>query len=387
MIPKRFRNNAKMKLLDVIFIVFCLAPFIIPNPVVTTNIQPYAALFGIFVIFFEVVLRDNSRLMNGKTFFAIGWLTLFVALIVLLFSGLNVSAFRALFNYFSVAIVPMAAYLILNRYEEYPEKIIKVMILVWFFVASVQFFISRKFLTGIIGGVRFSESYRGVVGLASEPSFLGIACFYFMHMAARFKKHKTLFFILLLIMGIVYAQSLMGVMFMGLFLLAWLLEAVNSQRGLAVWLGLVAAVVIFILLLNTVLADSRLAELIETFMQEGVDGVMDDASAGARYGSFVDALADSFGNYLLPLGYKRRIGSGYGGFLCELGFFALPVLWCISRTMAHTFQKKASRVLYFILVTFLLFNNTQIGNPMLLFVLASNLFFDSHPQTMDTPQG
>jgi len=82
-------------------------------------------------------------------------------------------------------------------------------------------------------------------------------------------------------------------------------------------------------------------------------------------------------NYFLPLGYTRRIGSGYGGFLCELGFFALPVLWCISLVMSWTFKKRVSRVLYFVVVTILLFNNTQLGNPLLLLVLGVNLAFEA----------
>ena len=63
----------------------------------------------------------------------------------------------------------------------------------------------------------------------------------------------------------------------------------------------------------------------------------------------------------------------YGGFLCELGLFSLPILVSISAVMAKTFEKKFSRVAYFILVTALLLNNTQIGNPLLLFVLGMNV--------------
>ncbi len=66
---------------------------------------------------------------------------------------------------------------------------------------------------------------------------------------------------------------------------------------------------------------------------------------------------------------------GYGGFLCELGLFSLPILFSISLAMSKTFKKKGSKILYFIVITILLFNNTQIGNSLLLIVLAMNLRF------------
>ena len=58
-----------------------------------------------------------------------------------------------------------------------------------------------------------------------------------------------------------------------------------------------------------------------------------------------------------------------------MGFFALPILYCISWTMSLTFKKRVSQILYFVVVTVLLFNNTQIGNPLLLVVLAINISF------------
>ena len=366
-------KNSKLKLIDILFIAFCFFPFIIPNPIVTTNIQPYAAILGTVVLFLEAFTRRRPRIKKSRFFFAVAWVTFFISLIVLFVTDITMSSFRALFNYYSVAIIPMAFYLIICRYERFPEGLIKTLIIVWFAVASVQFFVYRGFLTGIISGVRYSMSYRGVVGLASEPSFLGIASFYFLHLVMKFKKHKMIFFGLVLVMGILYAQSMMGVLFIGFFAVAYLLEMTNSRRGLYIWGGAVLAVVAFFILLNTVLVDSRLYQLFSTFMNQGMDGVLSDASAGARYDSLTVAISDSFSNYLLPMGYTKRIGSGYGGFLCELGLFAIPILCCISWAMSKTFKKTGTKILYFILVTILLFNNTQVGNPLLLMVVATNL--------------
>jgi hypothetical protein len=42
--------SPKIKIIDALFIVFCMFPYIIPNPVVVTNIQPYAAIFGTVIV-------------------------------------------------------------------------------------------------------------------------------------------------------------------------------------------------------------------------------------------------------------------------------------------------------------------------------------------------
>ena len=60
----------------------------------------------------------------------------------------------------------------------------------------------------------------------------------------------------------------------------------------------------------------------------------------------------------------------------ELGFFAIPIILMISSAMAKTFRKPRSRIAYFIVVTLLLLNNTQMGNPLLLMVVGINLFYD-----------
>ncbi|MBE6564077.1 MAG: hypothetical protein E7655_02220 [Ruminococcaceae bacterium] len=371
-------KNGTLKLLDIVFLVFCLCPFILPNPVVTTNIQPYAALFGTLLIGWEILTQSDRPLKGKMYFFIAAWGTLLVSLLVLLLgSEITVSSFRAVFNYYSVAIVPFAFYLILNRIGTLPETFVKILIAVWFAVSAVQFFIDRRFLTEIIGGVNNSMSYRGVVGLASEPSFLGIACFYFLHMVIRFKKHQMLFFTMTLIMGVVFAQSMMGILFIAVFLLVYLMDSTNTKKGVLIWCVVILAVIAFVILFNTVLEKTRLHHLITLLMQEGVDGLLNDVSAGNRYDSLANAIADSLDNNLMPLGYEKRIGSGYGGFLCELGFFALPILCCISLALSKTFEKTFSQIVYFVLVTILLFNNTQIGNPLLLSVIAINLYHAS----------
>ncbi len=368
-IEKRLTGNdvIRLSVLEALFIAFCLLPFIIPNPIVVTNIQPYAAIFGTMVIF------QRSMKFSAYSFEFLSILTFIVALMVFVIGEISVSAIRALYNYYAVMIVPLATIVTFRSWKRFPEKLVKALITIWFLVSSVQFFIYRGFLTQIIGGVRWSESYRGVVGLASEPSFLGIACFYFLHMIRYFKTKKLVFTLMTLVMGVVYAQSAMGVLFIAAYFAVYLLDEAKGWRGILIWLAAVLAIVIFIVLLNTVLVGTRLHALYESFMEGGMESLTEDSSTSNRINSMQEAMQEAFGNYLLPKGFQGRIGSGFGGFLCELGLFSIPILIGISHAMSWTFEKKVTKVLYFIVVTLLLFNNTQLGNPLLLFVVGANM--------------
>jgi hypothetical protein len=354
-------------------------PFIFPNPFVATNIQPYAALLGTLILLMR--LYQMRFILRGRpnTFIVISFATFLVALLVLFVFPITTNAFRALYNYFAVAVIPLATLLVLRRIKCFPEHMVKVLILIWFAVSTIQFFINRSFLTGIVSvsDSQWSDStYRGVVGLASEPSFFGIACFYFLHMALHFKTNRLRYVLIILVMGVLYAQSTMGILFIAAFFLTFLLDIINTWRGIGIWIASIVGIGVFFVLLNTVLAESRLHDLLYTFLEGGSNAIISgDASAEARFNSILNALGASLDNFLMPLGYTMRIGSGYGGFLCELGLFAIPVIVSISYAMSLTFNKKTSKVLYFLLVTVLMFNNTQVGNPLLLFVVGTQLAF------------
>ena len=178
---------------------------------------------------------------------------------------------------------------------------------------------------------------------------------------------------IVLITATLYAQSAMGILFVSVYLAVLLLDEAKGVKGLFIWAAAVVAVLFFLYLLDTVMVGTRLHSLFQDFVEGGTTEVTEDVSVNNRINSISDALKEAFGNYLLPQGFGNRIGSGYGGFLVELGFIAIPIMISISWAMALTFQRKLSRFVYFVGVTLLLFNNTQIGNPLLLFVVGSNL--------------
>ena len=356
------------KIFSYLFLLFCFIPFLFPNPIATTNVQPYASILAIAVL----LLNWNKTVNFNKNVFNIlvPTFTLIAAIAMLITSGIGVESLRGLYNYFALFIIPFAVVVAFNNIGQFPEKFVKIMILMWFVVASIQFFIYRGFATQIISGVKWSLDYRGVVGLASEPSFLGIVCFYFLHLIRRFKTKKALYMILTLIMGILYAQSAMGIIFIIGYLLVFMFE-----RGVLIWVLSLLAVGIFMYIFTTKMTETRLYVLYEDFMNEGMESVLEDGSVENRYDAILNAFKSVVDNYFLPQGFGSRVGSAFGGMLVELGFLAFPAIIYICKSFATTFTKKSSAVLYFIIIMFIYINNTQIGNPMLLLVFGTNIWF------------
>ena len=369
----KVRKYSAKEILCYLFLIFSFIPFLFPNPIVKTNIQPYAALIGTVILLFhfgtlfKTVQGRNLALILGSTFA--------VALVVTFALGASIEALRGAYNYFALFIIPCATVIVMDILDDFPEVLFKTMIILWFAVATIQFFVFRGFATELISSVRWSYRYRGVVGLASEPSFLGITCFYFLHFIRRFKTGKFLFSVLTLAMGVLYAQSTTGILFIVGFFAVFLLDEINTRRGLVVWIAAVAAVALFIYYVNTRPETNRLYQLYNAFFNGGVDSVLSDGSASIRYNAIGRALGNAARNWFIPSGFGARIGSAYGGMLVELGIFALPAILLISYGFSLTFNKMRSRVVYYIVITILLLNNTQIGNPLLLMVIGINFYY------------
>ena len=124
-------NGKCLTVLEVLFISFCLMPFLFPNPIVTTDVQPYAALLGTVVIL-KYLFLNRARLLKrdfysikGNLFQTIAFLTLLVSVVILFVGGITIGGLRAVYNYYAVAIIPCATVLVMKRLREFPEKWIK----------------------------------------------------------------------------------------------------------------------------------------------------------------------------------------------------------------------------------------------------------------------
>lgn len=365
-----------------LFLFLCMFPFLFGNPFFETDMQPYALVLAVIICLFNIQKSVNQG--KYQTYFYVSLFTIFMAILVLLFGGISLNSVRGFYNYCAIFFIPWAIAITFYTIGGFPERFIKFCIITWFIVGSVQFFVDRSFAISLVGTVRWTDLSRGVVGLSSEPSYYGITCFYFLLMTQFFTKRKWLYVVMIIIMGVLFAQSSLGIVFIGVYWLFYLMDNMRSRRGWIILIASIAMLFGFIFLLETKFANTRMSAILTGFINEGVVGVEDDSSIDTRYNSIVDAMQDAFGNYLIPIGFRERIGSAYGGFLCELGIFAVPLLFCISRFASFTFSRAIVRFLFFMAFTVLMFNNTQLGNPLLLFAIVSNCCFSMQMDDLET---
>jgi len=365
-----------------LFLFLCMFPFLFGNPFFETDMQPYALVLAMVICLFNIQKPVNQG--RFQTYFYVSLFAFIIALLVLLFGGISMNAFRGFYNYCAIFFIPWAIFITFYTIGKFPERFIKLCIIIWFIVSLVQFFVDRSFAVSLVGTVRWQDMKRGVVGLASEPSYLGIACFYFLLITKFFTRKKKLFVAMIIVMGVLFAQSSLGIIFIGVYWLFYLIDNISTRKGWIILIVSIAAFIGFVFLLETVFVNTRMSSLITSFMNEGVTGVEEDSSVDSRYNSITDAMQDAFGNFLIPIGFKGRIGSAYGGFLCELGIFAVPLLFCISRFASFTFSRAIVRFLFFMAFTVLMFNNTQLGNPLLLFAIVSNCCFSMQMDDLET---
>lgn len=366
-------NSISKRYLQPILIFLCMCPFLFQLPGFSSDMQPYATIISLLIIIFFAALTYDT--IKNNFVFSLLLITAVIATALLFINDINMLSFRGYFNHLSLFAVPLAVY-ILNIKGGYNESVIKKIILIWLIVSLIQMFVTRSFLSFLISNARFASSSRGVIGLASEPSFYGVACFYFLNLAYKFEKDSMKYMLLLTLMAVAFAQSSLGVLFVACFWVGYLAEHIKSQKGVLVFVFGIIFVSVGIYLLSKYGSDTRLYSILNLFQEGGTENLINnDESTMNRVNAIVNAVKTSAENYFLPIGYNSRIGSGYGGFLCEMGIFAFVEIICLSYCICILFKNKFAKCVYFILVTFLLFQNVQIGNPQLLMIAGYNLYF------------
>lgn len=377
---KKNRHTIK-EYLYIAFVVSCMMPFVLPNPILKTDLQPYAAILATIIVSLDGnVIRSCKKVTHLIYVYT---MTFIIAFYVFCFGSVSMTGLRGLFTYYSLFIVPYAVYVSLKKLEWDVQEICKFLILVWFMVSTIQFFFLRSFAMFLVSGSRFGQGYRGVCGLASEPSFFGIACFYFLNIAKRFTKQRNIFYVLITIMGVFYAQSMMGVIFILSF---WVIELLDNKDVIGVAVGIVCAwiaLVVIWYIISKYMSQTRLFELLNKLHGNSISIVESDASVSSRFSAIVNSLRLALDKAFIPQGFHSRIGSGFGGLLVEIGFFAFPVIFVTSYILSLTPSRRTLRTVYFIVVLLLHFNNTQIANPILMFILGQNLLLEVTSDNVD----
>jgi hypothetical protein len=345
-----------------------------PTPILGTDVQPYALLLGImmFVIHPKINVILNTYPLN---FLIYPTLAAFMLGVASLIEYSTISVLRGLAGYFSLIIIPSIVLIYSPNNQIKSEKIFKAFVLIWFVVGLIQMFAYRYFLVDFVSGGRISSFvYRGYISLASEPSFFGVQCYYFLYIVKGFKKNRSLYTLICIISSVFIAQSMVGIIFVLSFFIQEFLDRKYFISKIRYLIVLLTLLVLSYLIIENFYTGTRIYQLIHSFIENGLSFINADESTRIRYNSITNALANFKDNWFLPTGFNKRIGSAWGGILNEIGFLGLIYMIVLPYIISLSYTKLIAKTLAFVFFLLLFFSNIQLANPMVGFVLGYILF-------------
>lgn len=358
-----------VKLLSFALYFFCFSPFIFPFPGFTTDIQPYSLLIA-----FVLLITNIKRLYISKGLKLLCAYSCFSVMVGLFSIGDSFTIVKCIYSYISLFCVTWAVYNSFIWNGEINEKLYKIIILLWLIVGLMQIFVFPDFAKSFVSGGRTTLD-RGAFGLASEPSFYGVQCFYFLYVIQLFQKERILYMLIVLFMAFVLAQSFTGMMFVIAFVIPFMVDSfdikkVSIRKLFYIFLG----GGIFLFLFRNFLVSKRIGYLFDVLFQNKAAIILEDESAGIRFQTILDALKLSFNHSFLPLGYTERVGSMYGGILQEFGFLGIPLMVYIAYSFSCFYNSLWAKLLSGILLFAIFFSTVQLSNPMIAFIIALGIY-------------
>lgn len=299
---------------------FCFFPFV--GPIASTNVQPFAFLIAVYIL-----LRHNARMNDSyNKIYEIMLILLSVVVVPSLTSVPFAAIIKRLFSYASIWVIPMAVYR--EDYDLYGREFqrhVKIFIWIWFWVAIVQTFIYKAFLSFLVPshyGGYLMDSTRGVISLASEPSFYGYMCFFFLLFILDFVENKSFYLVLVLIQSCILARSTVGIAYIVIFFILFAVGNLLTLTGNRMMFAILISecCIAGVEILRIAYKNSRLGILINALLTDSISLLSNDQSVKER----TSGLVESFSNGLLPSPFGEKIiMSGYGGIWFDLGVLAV----------------------------------------------------------------
>lgn len=340
--------------LSFLFLLFVFFPYVQLLPIGSYT-QPYAYILAVpiflgFVFYYGRIPGYDSLLIFGLA--AVG-LALIVGNIT---EKVSLTEFRYLLAYLVPTFLVPAFFFILQFRKQLFINALRAAIIVWFVIATAQYFFDSSFLMFLVGewgshADNIRASGRGVLGLAPEPTHHG---FHILIMGAALlvmdRSNLSRFCGLLVILSAVFlassSSSLLCLIF-GCGVLLLIKHPIIASMLLG--FGVVFLFVSQGLDLGVASTNSRLLSLVGMFVQDPFGFLALDYSANIRLGGLYAVLTHSFTAGLLPFGIGHNEWmevrdvildnnnwlfdlsasgppSGFGLLLFQGGFLALPFI-------------------------------------------------------------
>ncbi|WP_395151026.1 hypothetical protein [uncultured Allofournierella sp.] len=367
---------------------FCFVPFLYLLPI-PSDTQPYAFIMACV---FCVVVR---KVKIPKIFYNIIWIYILIVVgalvtIILAKPSEKFLVLRKTFNYVSLFVVSTAVYNMLianNGINEFWEKLF---ISIWFLVGAIQAYIYPNFMMQFVSNARTGGA-RGVIGLASEPSFYGYMMIFFFLIASQFKKSKILFQAMCIIQIVLFAKSAVSLIYLAILFACYIIKQMvliyKQKPEKVIGMIFISMIVVFFVLkfgddLISVFGNTRMIVLWKNLISN-LDSITSieqlyqlDYSVATRVNSVATAIREFFAYGGIPHGFiyedfSFRVESGYGTLLYEMGILGVIFIYIISKILYKGFKNNGP---IFVCISAMMFSSVQFGNPMLSFILGYGMY-------------
>ena len=392
---------SKLPVLFIVYVFYTSIFFpyikIIPSP---TDVQPYCLILAgfigaLFIYSKSIYLKIPFEIM--LLFFVF----VFAVAVFFTISNLDFNSLRSLANYSSIFFICFSTYFVLKNQHGFSNNFLKYVIYFWFLIGLIQRFFYRDFMVSLIGR-GFAEGqnwFRGVIGLAPEPTFYGLMCILLIFLAYfHFKGKNKLLIVLLLIQIFLFSMSSTTILLLCVFFIYYILIYFTSVRNL---LKTVKIIVPLLLLLYGLLIFEKYINFSQTrfygiasLLLENPLLIMQDESASDRIIHILFSFLGFFGNYFLPHGFGKwseyigglypdvlsygtvvsvggeRIMSGYGAAFFELGLMGILIFISFNFALYRFYRNDIRKFLWISLCfNTVLLTSIQLANPILGFII------------------
>ena len=408
-------NYYATTILIYIFYFFVFFPYI--TPVETPfDTQIYALFFGIIIFLFF----GSNKIPRPLFILSI----VFIFSVVLFqVSDLSLRSARSMTNYISIFFISCATYKILKRGNDINIYFMTFVVICWLIVGVVQLFIYPDFMIFFLSRADgLAEHGRGVLSLATEPTYYGFMCFFMIFFLFHYKQEKNisinmnylniklnidlkkiLIFLLVIQIFFIAKSTAVILVFAGIGFV-YLLQFLNFKKALNIIL-LLGLLLILQDLFFSYFQGSRFLNFFTALIENPVELILSDRSLNARLSHVVLSITTSFENYLMPHGYNNidhilralinsdifmlnkdsyplRIMCTYGATLYEMGFIGLiiPIIFNIALWNYH--KKLKPFILSSTALNLALLNAVPLALPILGFILGYTMYVGEWPNKL-----
>lgn len=374
---------APPSLLHVLFLLAVFFPYLQILPT-GTDVQPTALFLAISILLFT-----RHSFTAPPQFWLLGCLLL-IAVVVAFVGEVNFTAMRSVGNYASLFLISFASYASASRIRSSIPRLLAIANWIWFAVGLIQSVYFTEFLYFLLPDVRRTAS-RGIVALAPEPGYYATTCLFFLFVLFLYNREQSLQGLLCIVEITLLARSTIITVILLVIVVIYAMTHLTSRKAVAVLALLLAGWAIATQ--TDYFENTRIGDLTKLTLTSPSTLAKIDPSISDRIGQLIFSIKGAFDNYFLPNGftawgpyyhsemlkaggyltmyygdpYPKRIQSGVGGPLYELGIFGIIPLLVLAAGIKNHFRsfKTARAAVFGTAMGLSLLPGTPIATPIL----------------------